>query len=234
VPAGKLLAAWSAASRIFPEITRFNWGNIDLKWLPEACLSHSKYKGFYTVRHFVEGETMDGKCNLNIRDWRDGVLTKAPFTGVVTPPQVAANLRRHADEAMSGVAAFSDLKSQISNSKELRLTLGDIQAFAHIGRYYAAKIEAACELALFDANRQPDHQQTAIRKLEEALGHWRAYAAAYTKQYQQPLLYNRVGWVDIPALASKVEQDIAIASAWAPGSVPDVTVPAGADTPFRK
>jgi hypothetical protein len=46
VPADQLLAGWSAASRIFPELTRFFWGNIDLKWLPEACLSHPAHRGF--------------------------------------------------------------------------------------------------------------------------------------------------------------------------------------------
>jgi hypothetical protein len=147
------------------------------------------------------------------------MLKKAAFTGVVTPPQVAANLCRHADEALAGAAAISKLKAPTANAKELRLTLGDIEAFAHLGRYYAAKIEAACELALFDANCKPEHQQTAIRKLEEALGHWRAYAAAYAKQYQQPLLYNRVGWVDIPALGEKVAADIELARAWKPGSL---------------
>ena len=41
-------------------MTRFFWGDIDLRWFPEACLSHPRYKGFYTVKHFVEGETMPG------------------------------------------------------------------------------------------------------------------------------------------------------------------------------
>ncbi|MGB8169485.1 MAG: hypothetical protein WCF18_18440 [Chthoniobacteraceae bacterium] len=219
VPADRLLASWSAASRVFPEITRFFWGNIDVKWLPEACLSHPKGKGFYTVQHFVEGETMPGEANINIREWRHRLETNASLDGVVTPPQVAANLRRDADDALAGAAEISKFKSQVSDSKELRQTLGDIEAFAHIGRYYAAKIEAACELALFDSAGKAEHQSAAIAKLEEALGHWRAYAAAYTRQYEQPLLYNRVGWVDIPKLAEKAAADIEIARQWKPGSV---------------
>jgi hypothetical protein len=53
-----------------PLTTRFFWGDIDLKWYPEACLSHRKSKGFYTVRHFMEGITMPGSEVLCIRDWR--------------------------------------------------------------------------------------------------------------------------------------------------------------------
>jgi len=219
VPADQLLTAWSAASRVFPEITRFLWGNIDLKWLPEANLSHPRHKGFYTVRHYVEGETMPGEKNISIREWRDRLEKKSSFDGVVTPPQVAANLRHDADEALSGVTVIAGQKSPTSISRELTATLGDITAFAHIGRYYAAKIEAACELAMFDSTGKSEHQQAAIAKLEEALGHWRAYAAAYTKQYQQPLLYNRVGWVDMVKLTDQAAVDINIARDWKPGSV---------------
>ena len=61
VPADQLLTAWSAASRVIPEITRFHWGSIDLLWFPEANLSHPSRKGFYTVRHYVEGSTMPGE-----------------------------------------------------------------------------------------------------------------------------------------------------------------------------
>ena len=67
VPAEQLSSAWSAASMVFPEITRFFWGDIDLRWFPEACLDHPKAaKGFYTVAHFMDGETMPGSGTLDI------------------------------------------------------------------------------------------------------------------------------------------------------------------------
>ncbi len=215
VPADKLLAGWSAASRVFPELTRFFWGNIDLKWLPEACLSHPTHKGFYTVRHFIEGEGMPESGNLTIREWRERLLAKQPMDGV-GPLEVADNLRRHAERARRAVA---ELRPKQGPNKELRLTLGDIEAFGALGLYYAEKIEAACALALFDANSAPEHQAAAIRHLEAALGHWRGYAAVYTKQYTQPLLYNRVGVVDIPKLAEKAAADIELARNWKPGSI---------------
>ncbi|HOX02620.1 MAG TPA: carbohydrate-binding family 6 protein [Candidatus Paceibacterota bacterium] len=216
VPPERLLAAWSAASRIIPETTRFFWGNIDLRWLPEACLSSPRHQGFYTVRHFVQGECMPGEKNLNIRQWRQGLLGNVMPDGI-TPPQVAANLRRYADEALEGVAA---LRPRQGSSRELRLTLGDLEAFAQLGRYYAAKIDAACALALYDSTADAGHQRDAIRHLEAALDHWRAYAAVYARQYRQPILYNRVGWVDIPRLTDKAAADIDIARQWKPGSVP--------------
>ena len=55
-----------------PLITRFFWGDIDLKWFPEACWSHprSKREGFYTVAKFLEGSAMPSAEVLGIRDWR--------------------------------------------------------------------------------------------------------------------------------------------------------------------
>ena len=215
VSADKLIAGWSAASRVIPGVTRFFWGNIDLMWLPEACLSHPRHKGFYTVRHFIEGEGMPESGDLTIREWRERLLAKQPLEGI-TPLEVAANLRRHAETAKRAVA---ELRPKQSANKELRLTLGDIEAFACLGLYYAAKIEGACELALFDANSKPEHQAAAIKHLEAAVGHWLEYAAAYTKQYKQPLLYNRIGIVDIPKLAEKAAADIELARNWKPGSI---------------
>jgi hypothetical protein len=215
VPAEELLAAWTAASQVIPEITRFIWGNIDLKWLPEACISHPTYKGFYTVRDFIEGSGMPESGDLTIREWRERLLAGQPMKGV-TPPQVAAHLQREAETALAGVAA---LRPRQGANKELRLTVGDIEAFARLGQYYAAKIEGASELALFDMTSKPQHQQTAIRHLESALQHWRAYATAYTRQYRQPLLYNRVGIVNLPKLAERAAADIAMARDWKPGTV---------------
>jgi hypothetical protein len=217
VPAGELLAAWSAASRVMPEITRFFWGNIDLRWLPEASLSHPRSSGFYTIRHFAEGRTMPGEANIDVREWRRRLQARERFDGVVTHPQAAERLRAHAAAALAGAAKLRPLRG---TNRELRLTLGDIESFAHLGNHYAAKIDAACALALYDASGEPARQQEAARHLESALAHWKLYAASYTRQYRQPLLYNRVGWVDIPKLTERVADDLRLAREWKPGSLP--------------
>ena len=231
VPADKMFQAWAEASKVFPEITRFFWGDIDVRWFPEACLSHPRgAQGFYTVKHFVEGETMPGSGVLNIIEWRKRQVAGQAMDGI-TPLQIADALAGHGSKTLRMVA---ELRSQPSQSKELRLTLGDMEAMAHLGNYYAEKIRGAAGLALFDKSGKPDERESAIRHLQAALDHWKRYATAYTIQYEQPKLYNRVGWVDIPGLVSKVEQDIAIARLWTPGTEPDTKKQRGADTPFRQ
>lgn len=231
VPAAELMRAWAEASKVFPEITRFFWGDIDVRWFPEACLSHPRgAKGFYTVQHFVEGSTMPGSGVLSITEWRRKKLAGAPMEGV-TPLEAADALAKSAANTLQMLPA---LRAKQGTDKELRLTLGDLEAMAWLGNYYAAKIRGAADLALFDKSGKPADRESAIRNLQLALEAWKRYARAYTVQYKQPLLYNRVGVVDIPGLTAKVEQDIAIARLWAPGTVPDTLRPPPADTPFKK
>jgi hypothetical protein len=230
VDATKMMRTWAEASKVFPLITRFFWGDIDLRWFPEACLSHPRYKGFYTVQHFIEGQTMPSSGVLNIVEWRQRMLAGQPMNGV-TPLEIAEELAKSAGAALRSVA---ELRQTPGMAKELRLTLGDLEAMGHLGNYYAAKIRGAAELALFDRTSKPERREAAVRYLYQALDHWKRYSTSYTAQYRPAQLYNRVGYVDIPGLTTKVEQDIAIARLWVAGTVPDAPQTRQADTPFRK
>ena len=159
-PGAKLYRAWADASQVFPLVTRFFWGDIDLRWFPEACLSHPKHRGFYTVRHFVEGETMPGSGVLNILDWRRRKLAGEPMKGT-TPLEIAEALEGAASRAL---AALPELRLAQGTNKELRLTLGDVEAMAHLGRYYAAKIRGAASLALYDASGAEADKTAAASK----------------------------------------------------------------------
>ncbi len=229
VPVEKLYTAWSTASRIFPQITRFHWGDIDVRWFPEACKQNPDDRGFYTVRHFIEGRTMPESGILNIRQYCERVLKNQP-TPEVTPVQVAEALQEYATSTLRMVA---ELRPRQGDSKELRLTLGDLEAVSHLGNYYSEKILGAVNLALFDSTGKTEQRNSAIEHLEAALEHWRLYAGAYTRQNKQPILYNRVGWVNIPSLVKKVEEDMDIARNWQPGTLKG-PVEHGSDTPFRK
>lgn len=230
VDAGKMMLTWAEASKILPQITRFFWGDIDLRWFPEACLSHPRHKGFYTVQHFIEGQTMPGSGVLDIVEWRQRLIAGQAMNGT-TPLEVADALAKSATVTLRSVA---ELRQAPRMGKELRQTLGDLEAMAHLGNYYAAKIRGAAELALFDRTAKPERREAAVRHLFQALDHWKRYVASYTAQYKPVQLYNRVGYVDIPGLTAKVEQDVAIARLWTAGTVPDAPRARQADTPFRK
>jgi hypothetical protein len=206
-PPHKLFVASEASARIIPEINRFFWasGGNDLAWFPEACLSHPKHHGFYTVEDFINGTTTPGSGILNIREYTDAIQKHTPITGT-TPPQVALQLRVDASLALE----LLDAMPPPGADKELRLTLGDLRAMAYLGTYYADKILGATELARFHATGDVQSRVAAVHDLESGVEDWKHYAATATHQYR-PELLTRVGYVDLNALTIKVEDDVRLA-----------------------
>jgi hypothetical protein len=206
-PADKLLETTARASRIIPLVTRFHWEDFDFQWYPEACTSHPKYKGFHTVRHFVEGRTMPQSGLLSVKAYRECLRDGRP-PGGTTPIEVADELQGHARAVLEALPIL-----RLAKSKELRFWSGDLEAMAHLGNYYAEKILAATELGMFDANRDAARKGSAVRHLRAAMEHWKQYASVASRQYR-PQLLTRVGYVDVPALSEKVADDIRIAREW--------------------
>ena len=228
----RLTAAWADASKTFPYVTRFFWGDIDIKWFPEAC---RKREGFYTVRDFVKGGTMPGAGVLNIIEWRTGLLAKRMPPGV-TPLEIAATLDANATRALQALPGLRHATvTPAAITKEYTATLSDIEAMSQLGLYYAAKIRGACDLALFDKTGDAKQQASAVQHLEAALNHWKNYSAAYTRQYVQPVLYNRAGLVDLPKQTQDVAADVQMARDWKPGTIDEAQIKrSGTEAGFKK
>ena len=115
------------------------------------------------------------------------------------------------------------------------MTLGDAEAMADLGDYYSEKILAAADLALFDADRKPERQKSAIQHLETALAHWKAYAGIASSQYKPQYLGRLNRLVDLNALTASAAADIVVAQDWRPGAITDDGEgPVKGDTNFRK
>jgi len=224
-----LFRALQSASQVMPLTTRFFWRDIDLKWYPEACWSHPRHNGFYTVRHFMEGVTMPGSNVLCIRDWRTRQAKRKPMNQT-TPLEIADALERAAAETM---AALDMLREPAMSDADLRKTVHDCESLAWLGRYYASKIRGACALALFDATGEPSERESAIGHLSHALAHWKRYAAVRDAHYV-PALYNRVGYVDVTALTERVAADLDIARNWTPGTLKAGDKRSNTEKGFRK
>lgn len=207
VPGNEIFQASSTASKIIPQITRFFWHNTDLAWFPEACLRHPRIGSncvhFYTVEEFINGRTMPGSGILDIADWSSHLLKGEPINGI-TPPEVAEALQRDARTTLQLVA---ELRPKIGSNKELRLTLGDYEAMADLGNYYAEKILGASDLAQYEQTGNPSQQAAAVGHLQAAFAQWKKYAAVATSQYK-PQLLDRIGYVNLNALTALVRQDV--------------------------
>jgi hypothetical protein len=223
-----LFVALQSATQVMPLITRFFWKSIDCDWFPEACISHPTKSGFYTIKHFMEGSSMPDADVLCIRDWRKLLLEGKPKEQT-TPLEIAVSLE---SAALRIEASLGNLRSSANDDSELRKTILDLEAFAALGNYYAAKIRGSCALALFDHTADTFDHDRAIDYLDQALAHWKQYATVRDGQYL-PALYNRLGVVDITALTAKVAEDIEIARNWKPGTLKDDGKRGGSERGFR-
>lgn len=209
VPAQTLLAAWQHASMVYPLTTGFHWGQYDFQWYVEACFSRPQpaqtASGFHDVNRFITLGVHPGTDNIPIPKYVDAMAAGVSVPGT-TPWQVAAQLREHAEAALTAIQDWN-----AGGNHELAQTLGDIRAMALLGRYYACKIRGATEVALYRKTGQPQHQQAALIQLTEAAAHWDAYTAQAAALYRNPLWTNRVGLVDWEKLRAEVAHDIEIA-----------------------
>ena len=206
VPAAALYDAWAEASRIIPLVNRFHWRDWDYLWAVEGCMDQPK--GFHTVRDFIANPTMEASGLVTIREFVDRRARGEPAGGT-TPPEVADQLQRHAEAALDGLVSLRR-DAGPAPAGEVARTLDDIEAMAHLGRYYAAKIRGAVELATFEKTADAPFRQAAVRRLEEAVTHWEAYARLATRRYR-PQLLARTRDLDWMRLLEDVRKDVEIA-----------------------
>jgi hypothetical protein len=188
-------------------VNRFHWQDWDYLWSVEGCIDQRW--GFHNVRSFIKNPAMEKSGLLTIPQYAQWKLSNS----TTTPPgttslEVAEELRAHATTTLN---LLNDIRNEVTNpSRELRLTLGDLEAQSHLGLYYSSKILGATDLHLFEQTRKPEHKQSALTHLSDALTHWRNYARVATSQYK-PQLLARTRELDWIKLTKEVERDIEIA-----------------------
>ena len=74
---------------------------------------------------------------------------------------------------------------------EFVATFGDIEMMARLGKYYAAKIRGATELALYRATRDQRHRELAVQHLTAAAEFWKAYGNRVSTAYGSVLDQSR-------------------------------------------
>jgi len=200
-----LYAVWAEASKIIPLVNRFHWNNWDFMWAVEGCIDRGK--GFHTVDDFIKIPPMERSGIVAIPDFVERELAGKPAGGT-TPVQVAEQLHRHAADALAVLAEIRRKTPQ--PGKELRLTLCDVEAMAHLGNYYSAKIQGAVELCTFRKSNDAKRKAVAVEHLEEAVEHWQRYAKLAAGLYR-PQLLARTRQLDWIKTLDDVKRDVAIA-----------------------
>ena len=215
----KVLAAWQNASMIYPLVTGFHWADFDFQWYIEACRSRPgparTASGFHSVETFISQKVHPGTKNLTIPQYVANIVDGTKVPGM-TPSEVADLIDARADTALAAMAALPAFRQTLrANDAEFVATLNDVQMMAQLGKYYAAKIRGASELALYRATRDRRHQELAVRHLNAAADFWKAYVIRVSSVYG-PYWTNRVGHVDWEELGQEVLHDVELARAALP------------------
>ena len=223
--------AWNAASMIFPWATRQIWGDIDLKWFPEACWSSPmRYKGFINIKDVVEIEPISGSNIINISQWAQEYNSDR-HSGQISPIQVADTLEYYARKTEIYLKQLPPRKEgSFTQTDQL---LGDIELFMLIGRYYARKIRAAAYIALYNYHGIEDDKETALNLITKAKDDWMQYSTLYDSKYKSAL-YNRLGIVDVIAIRENVNNDIDIVRNWKVGDIQKYEIRTRTEVPFRR
>ena len=178
-----LFEVWERASKIFPAVNRLHYHPWDWHWAVEYCASAHGPKSKQRKIKFHDITEDDWKW----MGWRPGGDAGAD------------ELRKDSNFVLENL---NQLRG--TGGKELRLTLGDLEAMAYAGLYYADKIMAA-------NFKEADKPRAAVY-LTKAAAHWRRYAAVASSQYN-PQLLARVGWMDWKELYPDVLHDIELMGA---------------------
>ncbi len=194
VKSQEMFEAWQSASMIYPLVTGFHWGALDFQWYIESGQSQPSVSkaptGYHDLNNFINLKPHRGTENISIPDYVKAFISNTEIEGI-TPLQVADSIIINADSALKWAE-----KQSFNNSKELRITIDDIKTMALLGNYYAYKIIAATNMAIFRKTFQKETYFKAIEALNRSAGYWRQYAALGLSNYYNPLWTNRVGYVD--------------------------------------
>jgi hypothetical protein len=209
VDASRLFEAWQNASMIYPLTTGFHWGSLDFQWYIEACKSRTgpaeTKTGFHDVNRFITLPPHPTSGNISIPHYIKAVMDNIPIDGT-TPLEISQQLHQHSDKALEYINTIES-----SSNQELNDTVADIKCISYLGKYYAHKIHAALELALYRETKNKEHQKKSIEELIQAAVYWQLYFENGLEQYKNPLWTNRVGYVDWKQLYIHVLHDIEIA-----------------------
>lgn len=201
----KLHDAWAKASQVMPWVNRFHneRSQNDFQWYPEGCTS---FYGFRDINNFINSKPQKGEGLISIPEYADAVLRGKTMAGT-TPVQVAANLQKASDEALTLVTGMTNVKD-----KELLETIGDIKAMAFLGQYYSKKILGATHKHLYDnaASRaqKMKYKAAAIKHLQDASSNWRKYASQVSSSYIPQHLTRMHFTVDFKAMQAHVDKEV--------------------------
>jgi len=155
---GRMVDAYKLSTRTTQRIAQsfnFTW---DHSFYTEGLIGNKR--DFITIEELINAKPIEPEF-VSIKDYGDG--SKA-FRSKVTPLQLASALEKDNQQALEIVKGIK------TTEETLKCEMGDVQAWAHLGLYFAQKIRTAVAL-------NQGKKAEAVRHITEAQKHWRDLVA---------------------------------------------------------
>jgi hypothetical protein len=201
----KLLKAYSLASKVPLHIASFYKGTWDFTLYSEGFLSawptgfDDGNSPFISIEELIRHETLD-PAYLGIAEYcRGGKEIQSGKEGFITPLELAQLVQEGCTKA---VELLGDLRGYESDPA-LASELDDLEAWCHLGHYFADKLRAGVSLENHYIQGQQKDWDQAVNHLETCLSHWENLIRCTEDRYQ-PMPYVSMGhpvqrWPDFKA-----------------------------------
>ncbi|MGI5900274.1 MAG: hypothetical protein ACOX8S_10200, partial [Christensenellales bacterium] len=207
----RLLAAWSAASRVIPLFQRTHWNNMDFQWYPEGCCFFRQTVEapiFGSVNEFMQCPAMPGSGHLGVGEYCEAKHDGKTPSGI-TPLECAQEIYDNA--AFAAKEAAELLSRENTGDPHLLATLNDILALSLLGRYYSLKLKAAVSLKDYMLQGGDECRRDAVKLLEDAHCVWSEYAQFSLRLYKPQMLNRFKHSIDLERFCHNTRLDVLIA-----------------------
>lgn len=185
-----LLAAFSSVCKMPMALASFFSFTWDFTLYAEGFLATDKSeydsgKAFISLEDLLDSQPLDPDY-LSIRSYVDHIIADKSVEGCVTPLGLADTLE---NDARQGLAALASIAG---GSPSLCCEMADIEAWAHLGLYFADKLRAGVCYEMYARTGKEEERQKALQWLKppNAVKHWDDLIRVTNSHYvKQPLMH---------------------------------------------
>ncbi|MEX2428827.1 MAG: hypothetical protein WD577_11325 [Bacteroidales bacterium] len=168
-PGSQMVSAYKLATRTTQRIAQFFNFTWDHSFYTEGFIGNER--DFITLDEMLDANPIEPNF-VSIKEYGDG---SGDFGSKITPLQLATALENDNKQAISIVNGIN------TTDEILECEIEDVEAWAHLGHYFAKKIRTAVAL---NQNKKAD----AVKYIKEAQHHWQDLVTVTDKQYQRSYL----------------------------------------------
>ena len=215
----KMFEALQLASRMPLALASFYQGTWDFTLYCEGFLNGKQLyrtykeatKAFINVEEMITHPTLDARY-LNIDEFTNRKINHRPIKEEeMTPLELAEEMESNGQKILSLCKELDSLATK--NHTNFQIELNDLHAWAHLSKYFSAKLKGGIFLDEARKTQNGEMKQRAIQHLKEGIDHWKNIIEVTSRQYHEvSLLHIKTTKFSWKMFLPQVMKDVEIAS----------------------